>query len=220
MAQQVLPAPRGLTITNVPGDAGSQQLRLQWEPVPGATGYEVFQWRKNTWWLNEDDPNRTPLTTSTVIQGLDSGSAYEFCVKAIGEGGKSSAYSASAGGRTGQAGQVNMTSKPADSGPTRFSIKPGLKGPAPEAPTGIIGVFSEQDRIRISWRAVPGVTRYSVEQEKDGTWAPAQNVVGDVASTSVILIDRPQPGPYKLRVRSVNREGTLSEPSWAITVER
>ena len=213
VAQQVLAAPRGLTITSAAGEAGQSELRLRWEAVPGASGYEVLQWRRGKWWLDDQDPNRTPLTTSTSISGLDSNSAYEFCVRAVGEGGKTSAYSASAGGRTmapGASGSAGNT--------PGFSMR-AAKGVALDPPSGVIAFFSEQDRIRISWRPVEGAMRYSIEEEKDGVWAPARKVVGAPSATQVTVPDHPHPGPYKFRVRAVNREGTLSEPSWAITVE-
>ena len=211
--ERTIPAPQRLSVAPTSGELGQHELHLVWDPVPGASGYEVFQRRQGKWWLNEEDPTCTPLTTSTTISGLDSNADYEFCVRAVGEAGKNSVYSIPSGGRTAAPGVAVAPSniqRPSFRKPAGVSLEP---------PSGIIGLYSEADRIRLSWRPVLGAVRYTIEQEKNGVWSPAEKVVGDVAATSVTLVDRPSPGPYRLRVRAVNREGTLSDPSWPISVE-
>lgn len=212
--ERMIPAPQRLSVAPTAGESGQHELHLVWDPVPGASGYEVFQRRQGKWWLNEEDPNRTPLTTSTTISGLDSNTDYEFCVRAVGEAGKNSNYSIPSSGRTAAPGVAVVPSdvqRPSFRKPAGVTLDP---------PSGIIGLYSEADRIRLSWRPIPGAVRYTVEQEKNGVWGPAEKVVGDVAATQVTLIDRPAPGPYRFRVRAVNREGTLSDPSWPVSVQQ
>ncbi|HQN51761.1 MAG TPA: hypothetical protein PK913_11945, partial [Phenylobacterium sp.] len=43
-----------------------------------------LQFRGKDWWFDEEDPNRTPFTSSTTITGLTEDSPYEFVVRAVG----------------------------------------------------------------------------------------------------------------------------------------
>jgi hypothetical protein len=240
------PAPSGLTAQAI----SQSQILLRWDPVAGATGYEVLIWKDGRWWFNEDDPNMTPIATGTTLVGLLPNTAYELTVRAIGPSGISSVSTASVGARTLQEGStiapapvsndssLASTARPAvppartptgtranqppteSLAPTRgqqASVRKSL--PAPEAPGSLLGLYSDKDQIKLQWRKVPDAIRYSVEEELDGKWVLAEKTKGDSSSTSLLMLDRPQPGPYRFRVRAVNREGTPSEPSWPTSVE-
>lgn len=246
-ARSAFPAPGGLTAQAV----SHSQILLSWDPVPGATGYEVLVWKDGRWWFNEDDPNMTPIATGTTLVGLLPNTAYELSVRAIGPSGISSVASASVGARTLVEGAVvapaaptgetsltsltrpNPTTKTTPSGsskppaavteslaPTRGQQAASRKTlPTPEAPSSLLGLFSDKDQIKLQWRKVPDAIRYSVEEERDGKWTVAEKTKGEPNATSLLMLDRPQPGPYRFRVRAVNREGTSSEPSWPTSVE-
>jgi hypothetical protein len=83
-----------------------------------------------------------------------------------------------------------------------------------------MAVFSENDRVQLSWRKVPGAASYQIEEEVEGKWVPAENVVGEPASNKVVVLDRPLPGPWRFRVISVGSNGKRSEPSWPATAHR
>lgn len=224
LAQANLPSPTGLTVVVPASPAGVSRLDLRWEKVPGAMGYEVLQKKNGKWWFNEDDPNLTPLTTSTSIGGLEPETSYEFCVRAVGAGGLKSPLSAPAEARTQGRMEVNVSSNPTPRAtPTQTSVtvvSSKDRGKAPEAPSGIFGTFPQQDKIKLSWRPVPGATGYVIEEQKEGVWKPAEDIVGERAATSVIILNHPTPGPYKFRVRAIGTNGKFSEPSWEYTMER
>ncbi len=75
--------PQNLVVTAPAGALSQSQLDLRWEAVPGALGYEVLRRRNGQWWLNEEDPNCTPMTTSTSLTGLSPDTEFEFCVRAV-----------------------------------------------------------------------------------------------------------------------------------------
>lgn len=75
--------PGHLNISQPPGNLAQSQLDLRWEPVPNALGYEVLRKVNGKWWLNEEDPNCTPITNSTSLTGLAPGTDFEFCVRAV-----------------------------------------------------------------------------------------------------------------------------------------
>lgn len=246
-ANSAFPAPSGLTAQAV----SHSQILLRWDPVPGATGYEVLIWKDGRWWFNEDDPNMTPIATGTTLVGLRPNTAYELSVRALGPSGISSVASVSVGARTLAEGTVatpaaptsetsltslsrpnpapktppSGTSKPPATpseslAPTRGQQAASRKTlPTPEAPSGLLGLFSDKDQIKLQWRKVPDAIRYSVEEERDGQWVVAEKTKGEPSASSMLMLDRPQPGPYRFRVRAVNREGTASEPSWPTSVE-
>lgn len=228
------PAPGGLWAQ----PTSSTTIQLKWEAVPGATGYEVHVWRNGKWTFNEDDPNLTPIATGTTLTGLQPGQPYEFAVKAVGPGGITSVLSRATGTRTPtQDGPIETVAPPPStsntsasapstpSGPTLAPTRGQTqnsqrKSPPPDSPSGLFGYFSGTDVIKLTWRKTADTLRYSVEEEKNGQWVSAEKTKGDSAQNGLTLTDRPMPGPYRFRVRAVNREGTASDPSLPITVEQ
>jgi hypothetical protein len=223
MAQAALPVPAQFTVVTAPGDGATSQLVLRWKRVPGATSYEVWRLNKaGKWVLNEDDPNYTPLTNSTTVTGLDADTKYQFRIRAVGDKGLKSALSAVAAGRT-IAADISLPSFSVSSG---SETTPSQDAPIQakfgvlEAPGGLFGIFPEADRVRLTWRSVSAAVRYVVEEEVKGTWKPANDVVGAPASTTVILLNHGMPGPWRFRIRAMGSDGSFSEPSWPVTVER
>jgi hypothetical protein len=220
-AQTYLPAPTGFTVVTPTGAEAGSSLILRWNQVAGATGYEVLVKRGGKWVLNDNDPNYTPLTNSTTISGLNSAEQYAFRVRAICDKGKG-ALTAVVSGQT-HIADISLPS---------FSISSGShEGPADSpvttttigvltVPTGLFGLFSEGDRVRLTWQPVAAAMRYVVEEQIKGKWQPANDVVGEPASTSVTLLNHGVPGPWVFRIRAMGSDGSFSDPSWPVTVER
>lgn len=218
---QGLPAPTNLQAKAPPGADGTTRLELRWDPVPGAIGYEVLQYRGTEWWFDAEDPNRTPLTSSTTITGLSADTPYEFVVRAVGSQGAVSPNSTPIGARTASRASLANPTPNNPTGPTPPK-KPvsDPTAPAPEEPTGLIAVFSENDRVQLSWRKVPGAAGYQIEEEIEGKWVPAQDILGEQSDNKVFLLNHPLPGPYRFRVIAVGTNGKRSEPSWPATAHR
>lgn len=216
---QGLPAPTNLKASLPSGVDGITRVDLRWDPVPGATGYEVLQFKGKDWWFDEEDPNRTPFTSSTTITGLTEDSPYEFVVRAVGPEGAKSPNSASVGIRTASKSAVVSAATSPKATPTK---RPGIdpNAPAPEEPTGLFAVFSENDRVQLSWRKSPGAATYQIEEEIEGKWVPAKDIVGAPEANSVVILNHPLPGPWRFRVIAVASNGKRSEPSWPATAHR
>ena len=75
--------PGHLSVSQPAGNLAQSQLDLRWDPVPGALSYEVLRKVNGKWFLNEEDPNCTPITNSTSLTGLAPGTDFEFCVRAV-----------------------------------------------------------------------------------------------------------------------------------------
>ncbi len=223
-----LPAPAGVIVRTPDPPEGSSSLELRWNPVRGAVGYEVYQYRAGRWWFDEQDIARTPLTSSTVITGLDPATTYRFRIKAIGPDGEKSPFSAVVQGTTLEAGAGEAyqggsadSSRSVLSGSKKVlsgdEVQARLKLPPPDPPNGIIGVFAGSDTVKLSWRQVKGAVRYYVEEFQDDRW---RSVAESRGKTYVEISDHPSPGPYKFRIRAVGVNGKSSPPSWPVTVER
>ena len=287
-------APRNLSITQPSGALAESQLDLRWDPVVGAVGYEVLRKVNGRWWLNEDDPNCIPITNSTSITGLASGTDFEFCVRAVLAGGVSpngqvvKAHTNAAGAASTSRpsttplklpdvpdpdAQMPKThgatdpdpvpegasitdllpppskrrvsapppqtspppTRPAEPDPvaTSGSItdlvpppprpkavvpKEQPKGPPPPIPEGLMGFYSSQSEIRLSWRAVREATGYQIEEEKEGKWVLLDDGILEENRPSFVLKNRGA-GPYLFRVRAV-RYGVRSSYSLPTKVER
>lgn len=218
---QGLPAPQGLRVAAASGPEGQTTLVLQWEPVPGAFGYEVLLFKAGEWTLDEDDTNCIPMTASTRIGGLDPDTPYEFRVRAVGAGGAVSPMSPAVGGRTVAAGSVGSTAAVQTEPPPPPKKAAEVAGPAPDAPTSAIGVFADSDTINLSWRKVAGASHYRVEEQKDGKWVEISAADGGLPPTNrTVLANHPRPGPFRFRISAVGENGRMSEPSLTVTVAR
>ncbi|HXE73579.1 MAG TPA: fibronectin type III domain-containing protein [Candidatus Nitrosotenuis sp.] len=218
-AEEVLDTPAGLRVEVPPAPRGRTTVILRWEPVPGAVGYEVLQMRGGQWWLNEDDPNCIPITTSATLGGLEPGRTYLFRVRAVGPHSSVSQPSEPVEART---LDPEMVSRP---GPAPVATSTATRridpeAPPPPPPTGLFAIFQDSETIRLAWRSVPEAASYKVEEEKDGKWVALPGEEGYPKSPTTLLPDHPLPGPYKFRVRSVGANGKVSEPTLPVTVER
>lgn len=216
-----LPTPRNVSVQPAPGVEGQTTLVLQWEPVPGAFGYEVWVWQDGQWRLDEEDTSLIPVTASTRVSGLKPDTPYEFRVKATAGGGTASELSEPVGGRTlalGAGVAAPVPPRPAAS-PVR-STGAEASGPPPEAPSGTLGIFPDAYSVQLAWRKVAGAAYYRIEEEKDGRWIELAGPSGQPRENRVTLPGHPRPGPFRFRVFAVGANGRMSEPSMSITVSR
>ncbi|MBT9583191.1 fibronectin type III domain-containing protein [bacterium] len=139
--------PRNLVIVQPAGGAAETQVNLRWDPIPGALGYEVLRKRNGSWWLNEEDPNCTPITNSTSITGLSPDTAVEFCVRAVLPKGLS-ANSAPATARTQPLGTAPIARK---EGPTQPLPVVDDEPPArPAQPPPVRNTNADPDPVPVS----------------------------------------------------------------------
>lgn len=92
------------------------------------------------------------------------------------------------------------------------------KGPPPPTPEGLMGLYSSQSEIRLSWRLVREATGYQIEEERDGKWVLLDDGIIEENRPSFVLKNRGA-GPYLFRVRAV-RYGVRSSYSLPTKVER
>lgn len=238
---QVGNAPQNLVIVTTASNLAENQINLKWDPVPGARGYEVLQKRGSTWWLNEEDPNWTPMTSSTSLTGLSADSELEFCVRAVLPDGVSPS-SLSVRARTATSAATASASKPVptvgeepldlsapigdlvppppkSTRPRKAALEEAPKGPPPPPPEGLMGFFAGDDRVRLSWRKLAEANGYLVEEEREGQWVVLEKGVIDENQPSLVLQGYRSPGPYVFRVRAT-RAGQRSRPSLPTKVER
>ncbi|MBN9418771.1 hypothetical protein ABS71_14430 [bacterium SCN 62-11] len=289
-AQVLAQAPGHFDVSQPSGGLAQSQLDLRWDPVPGALGYEVLRKVNGKWWLNEEDPNCTPMTNSTSITGLASGADFEFCVRAVLSHGVSpnsqvsKGHTLAAGAaapvkaqtplnlpdvpdpeESSARGRSNTDPDPVPEGasvsellgpapaksakktppprndnaepdpvPAHASItdlvppppppknkpvaKEEPKGPPPPTPEGLMGLYTSQSDVRLSWRPVKDATGYQVEEEKDGKWVLLDDGIIEENRPSFVLKNRGS-GPYLFRVRAV-RYGVRSSFSLPTKIER
>ncbi|MGE0491689.1 MAG: fibronectin type III domain-containing protein [Vulcanimicrobiota bacterium] len=210
-------APTGLTVTPNEEVAG---VNLRWDPVPGAVGYEVLQWRNGKWWFNDEDPSRTPLTSSTTIGNLEPNTEYRFSVRAVGGEGEAGALSEAVEASTRPREVTVRPTQPDAPVPNGSTTMVDPKLPAPDAPTGLFAFFTSQDEIKLTWRASRLADRYYVEEELQGQWAPVKPEVQVRSANEVMIKNHPTPGPYRFRVRAVGKNGKSSTPSFPVTARR
>ena len=150
---QTLAAP---TPTPPGGVVDSNGATLQWSPVPGATGYEVFLNLGNGSQVTPYVVAGTSLALSAGSNGLAAGAVYSW---------KVSAYDGS--------GDFSPLSKEAD-----FAVDaPGsssLSAPTGLSPAATVSSYTPT----LSWSAVPGATSYyvAVFDETSGTLLESSNV--------------------------------------------
>jgi fibronectin type 3 domain-containing protein len=129
------PAPAGLTTT-----AGEQQLTLSWNPVPGATKYDIFV---NNIGSNYNQINLSPVTTTSyTVTGLTDGARYCYEVTVL------DAY-----GDGIPAGPI--------------CAAPGPAGLPPTTPTGLT-VTPGNGLVQTNWNPVSGALDYNLYMSVSG----------------------------------------------------
>ena len=220
-----MPAPGKVGTPTV--TAGSENLRVEWDKVDGATSYKV-QWRdpvespswgKDDFTVSEDDPatdavatdnQRTvaiispataPATNYTISVGLSAETTYAIRVIAL--NGPTTAGDASTGGE-GTASD-DATGRPA---PGQVS-GPEDSDPADDAPDPV-KVEADEGKLKVSWLKVEGADKYKV-QWKSGTqdWDPSgRQAMVNHPTTKVEIPSLTAGTVYSVRVFANNGDDT------------
>jgi alpha-tubulin suppressor-like RCC1 family protein/fibronectin type 3 domain-containing protein len=121
-------APTGVTAT-----AGNTQVTISWNPVSGATSYNLY-FGTSTGVTKATGTKTAAVTSPYAHTGLANGTTYYYVVTA-----------ANAGGESPESAQVGATPQV----------------PAPGAPTGVSASPGNQ-QVTVSWNAVTGATSYNL----------------------------------------------------------
>jgi len=175
-------APTGFKITK----ESSSTARLSWNPVPGATSYEVeySSPTSNGWKTDPDYKDKT--STSYITTGLKA-VQYEFRVRSVNSVGQSKWVTITYNGSTGAGSSGSVTK--------------------PNKPEGFTMTSTGERTARLSWNPATGATSYEVEY-----FSPTSNGwkidpdYKDKASTSYITTDLVAK-KYEFRIRAVNSAG-------------
>lgn len=204
--------PTSFTVTN-----DGSTFRGRWDPVKGASYYEVWTQQFGGWRHDEKDFAQSPFTSSFELPGDDDRT--KFRVRAVfpdqskGEFSDTATAQPVASEASGPASTTKTGRAP--SGSSDFDPE----APPPEPPSSLFAVWNDPREIRLVWQASKGAVRYSVEEMVDDTWVSVQGIEFP-KDTSATIKDRPMPGPYQFRIRAVGRNGRASEPSRATSAKR
>lgn len=209
---QQLPAPQSLKVTLKNG-----VFYGSWEAIEGASYYEVWTKLYGNWHFSEKEHQLMPFTSSFELAGSDERSLFK--VRAVSSDGTrgefGQAVSATVETESARESRASRPSSADKTGEATFDPE----APPPSAPKGLFAVWIDPRSVRLIWQAVDAAARYSVEELRDDKWA---SVVGleVIKSTTVVIKDRPMPGPYRFRIRAIGANGRASAPSWATTLKR
>ena len=168
----VAPAPTGLRVTSDTDDSVS----LSWNAVTDAHYYKVeYRRSSSSSWLHA---SYTSGTSRTVF-GLDPNTAYDFQVRARGDG---SPYSYTYGSPS---TSVSRTTDP----------------PTAPAPTGLRATASTESSVSLSWNAVTDAGAYKVEYRRSSSssWLHASYTSG--TSRTVSGLDPNTAYDFQVRAR-------------------
>ncbi len=181
----------------------SGMVSLDWDDVPGATGYELRYW--DTEWnvLPHDDVNVTLEGSSAVIRSLPGGSEYAFSVRTRAPGGYRSNWS-----------------EPVY--PTLLPVRA-----LPAQPGNLKVVKRERNSVKLEWHGVNSADSYQVaywrtsEEGEEWVILPDEgiHVSFDTISGPGAVVSRLPDQPEKMHdfaVRAVNAEGVSS---WSEVVQ-
>ena len=152
----VAPAPTGLTVTSDTDDSVS----LSWNAVTDAHYYKVeYRRSSSSSWLHAG----YTFGTSRTVSGLDPNTAYDFQVRARGDG---SPYSYTYGSPS---TSVSRTTDP----------------PTAPAPTGLRATASTETSVSLSWNDVTDAGAYKVEYRRSSSisWLHAGYVYSSTSDT-------------------------------------
>ena len=167
------PAPTGLRVTSDTGGSVS----LSWTAVSDAGGYKVEYRQTGT--INWLHAKYVFSRTSTTVSSLVCNTAYQFRVKARGDG---SPYAISYGSPS-------------------TSVSETTDGCVPPAPTGLRVTSDTDDSVSLSWYAVHDAGAYKVEYRKSSSsrWLHASYVYSGTSDTVDSLLCNTA---YEFRVRA------------------
>lgn len=210
---QELEAPENFTVELV-----QERFRGKWSAVEGASFYQVWMQRFGRWSFNEKELEYSPFTSSFELPATDERT--RFRVRAVGRDGKFGPFSEEVTPVRLRSSEESEPDSNAIGGGTKVTNSAfDPKAPAPAAPTSLFAVWIEQNTIKLVWHEPDGAKTYSVEEEIDGNWVSVTSIEFPRPNTAIIK-NKPAPGPYRFRVRSVGANGRASEPSRSTTAKR
>ncbi|MCY3505352.1 MAG: fibronectin type III domain-containing protein [Chloroflexi bacterium] len=161
------PAPTGLTVGDVTVTGATATVDLEWTGVFGAARYRVeYMGGLVVSWTSAG----TTTATTTTVNALTCGEAYDFRVLARGDGITFQVLWSSA------SSTVSRTPGPCE---------------VPPPPTGLSATGGDE-RVRLSWTSVSGGYRYKVEQWVSGsTWSQvSDSITGTSHTVTGLACDR------------------------------
>ncbi len=174
-------APAG--VTAVPGDG---QVTISWNPVPGATSYNIYS--STTAGVTTATGTKIANASSPAIQtGLTDGTAYYYIVTAVNAIGESAA-------------------------PAEVSATPAAPVAVPAAPAGVTAVPGD-GQVTISWNPVPGATSYNIYSSTTAGVTTATGTKIANASSPAIQTGLTDGTAYYYIVTAVNAIGESAAPA-------
>lgn len=208
---ETLPAPQNLKV-----ELRKDTVKGRWDPIKGASYYEVWTQAFGKWRYDEKGLASSPFTSSFELPLSDGRTRYK--VRAVGPDGEKSGFSNEAIAAELKPENTSTSKKPdySKSGKT-----PGFdpKAPPPEPPTSLFAVWNGARDIRLVWQGAENAKKFTVEEFKDGKWISVARIKFPKKNTALIS-NHPMPGPYKFRVRAVGKNGRASRPSRPTTAKR
>lgn len=202
-------APRELNVSN-----DGAMFRGRWQAVSGASHYEVWTRLYGNWKFDAKNPDLSPFTSSFELPGSDD--RMWFRVRAVSPSGEVGEFSEETQASPNLPAETQGPDGSATSSKPTDEFDP--QAPPPESPSGVFAVWTDTREIRLVWQASPKAARYTVEELRDGRWTSLTGVEYP-KSTTALIKDKPQPGPFVFRVRAVGRNGRASEPSRPATAK-
>lgn len=188
MAPAVAPAtPADLQVTQ-----SGVGINLQWAPVSGATGYNVYRSSNGG---AETKLNSSPLTSAAYTDGFaPDGTKVSYRVTAVGSGGAESVGA-----------NASLQLYVAENGTGPGTQPPPVVNP-PTAPTNLTADASSKTQVVLNWSASSNADSYHVERQ-----GPSDSSFIEIASglTSPSFIDTNvvKGATYQYRVRAQNSGG-------------
>jgi fibronectin type 3 domain-containing protein len=172
-------APTGVTAT-----AGHGEVSISWDPVAGATSYNIY-WSTLTGVTKTTGDRLANVTSPRAVAGLANGTPYYFVVTAV------NAY-----GESAESGEVTATPTP----------------PLPPAPAGV-AASPGHGEVTISWSAVAGATSYNIyySTTTNVTKATGTKVAGVTTTSPKIVSPLTNGTTYYFVVTAVNAYGESVE---------
>ena len=164
-------------------DAQTDAVTINWNAVPGATGYRVYRYDSVA---KSFQPILTTSKTTCTLKGLSVGESVMFKVKA---------YLDAADGKT-------YWSEPS-AALTAVTV--------PQAPASFKQTDSASDTVSLSWKAVAGASSYQVFRYDNGTKA-FQKILTTAQTTCTVAALSPN-STYRFKVRALCAMGSSTVES-------